>query len=320
MATRRALILGISGQDGSYLANLLLDLGYIVIGCTRDASRTKPTNLDALRLRDRVELRTAELDTVDDVSRLLESTQPDEIYNLSGQTSVAQSFAHPRATINSFVCPTLNILESIRLLGVRTRYFNACSSECFGDSDEPATEDTPIRPLSPYAAAKAASLHFVTTYRQCFGIFACSGFLFNHESPLRPAHFVTTKIVDAACRIAAGERLTLKLGNLNVWRDWGWAPEYVAVMHRILQQPDAEDFVIATGESHSLETFVRLAFATKGLNYVDHTTHSVECLRPTEIQISRANPTKARRILNWKAVHLLPSVVTQLVDSYECPQ
>jgi len=301
MASRRALILGISGQDGSYLADLLLRRGYVVMGSTRDEKSSRPNNLDLLGLRERIDLRAATLDTVEGASRLLDIAHPDEIYNLAGQTSVAKSFEHPWNTICSFTASTLNILEGLRLLGARSRYFNACSSECLRDNEARATEGSPMRPLNPYAAAKAAAHHFVTTYRQCFGIFACSGFLFNHESPLRPTNFVTTKIISAACRIAAGERFTLELGNLNVWRDWGWAPEYVDVMHRILQQHDPQDFVIATGESNSLETFVRLAFASKGLDYHDHTIQSANLLRPTDIAISRADPSKARRVLDWTA-------------------
>ena len=259
---RTALICGISGQDGTYLAQLLLEKGYRVIGTSRDAQVTTFGNLIKLGIRDRVEVASMALSDFRSVLQVLARFQPDEVYNLAGQSSVGLSFEQPVETLESISVGTLNLLEGIRFLNRDIRLYNAGSSECFGDTgDTPANEQTPFRPRSPYAVAKAAAFWQVANYREAYGLFACSGILFNHESPLRPERFVTQKIVRAACRIAAGSKERLTLGRLDIQRDWGWAPEYVEAMWKMLQQPQPEDFVIATGETHALQDFVAEAFA-----------------------------------------------------------
>ncbi len=198
-------------------------------------------------------------------------------------------------------------------MGRPVRFYNACSSECFGNTDQPATEDTPFRPRSPYAVAKAASFWAVANYREAYGMFACNGILFNHESPLRPTRFVTRKIIAAACRIAAGSAERLELGNTAVVRDWGWAPEYVDAMWRMLQADTPRDFVIATGQSFSLMDFVARAFAALGLDHTQHVDTRQDLLRPADIQVSRADPSRARDILGWRAAKAMPQVVDAMV-------
>jgi GDPmannose 4,6-dehydratase len=208
---------------------------------------------------------------------------------------------------------TLNLLEAIRFSGKPIKLYNACSGECFGDIADAADETTPFRPRSPYAVAKAAAFWEVANYREAYDLLACSGILFNHESPLRPARFVTKKIVSAACRIAGGSREKLHLGNIAIQRDWGWAPDYVEAMWLMVQQAQPDDFVIATGESHSLEEFVDTAFAQVGLDWRDHVVIDPALFRPTEIAISRGNPRKSRETFGWQARYKMPEVVTLMV-------
>jgi GDPmannose 4,6-dehydratase len=247
------------------------------------------------------------------VFQVLTRVRPDEIYNLAGQSSVGLSFEQPVETLESNALGALNLLEAIRFLGEPVRLYNACSGECFGEVGDPADETTPFRPRSPYAVAKATAFWEVANYREAYRLFACSGILFNHESPLRPERFVTRKIVAAACRIAAGSRERLRLGNLNVRRDWGWAPEYVDAMWRILQQDVADDYVIATGQSHRLEDFVEFAFAEIGLDWRDHTDLSTDLLRASDIRFSMGNPSKAGKQLGWKAEHKMSDVIRMMV-------
>jgi GDPmannose 4,6-dehydratase len=227
--------------------------------------------------------------------------RPQEIYNFSGQSSVAISFSQPVETIESFVNGTLNLLEAIRFTDESIRFYNAGSSECFGDTgQEPADELTAFRPRSPYGIAKAAAISLTANYREAYGLFACSGLLFNHESPLRHERFVTRKITAAATRIAAGSPERLKLGNLSIRRDWGWAPDYVEAMWAMLQQPAPEDFVIASGEANRLEDFVDAAFSEVGLRWRDHVDHDTALNRPTDIVYSVGNAQKAKRMLGWQ--------------------
>jgi GDPmannose 4,6-dehydratase len=309
----KALICGISGQDGSYLAQLLLLKGYQVVGSSRDAQVSPFENLVRLGVRDRVGVESIALNDFRSVLQALIKTEPDEIYNLAGQSSVALSFQQPVETLESISVGTLNLLEAIRFTGKPIKLYNACSSECFGDIADAADELTPFRPRSPYAVAKAAAFWEVANYREAYNIFACSGILFNHESPLRPARFVTKKIVRAACAIAAGSREKLQLGNIAIQRDWGWAPEYVEAMWLIMQQKNPDDFVIATGKSNSLEDFVALAFAQVGLEWRRHVVINPGLFRPTEIAISRGNPRKSRKILGWQANYTLKEVITAMV-------
>jgi GDPmannose 4,6-dehydratase len=313
---RTALICGISGQDGAYLAELLLQEGYRVIGTSRDAQIGGFGNLVRLGIRDRVEVASMAVGDFRSVLQVLARFQPDEVYNLSGQSSVGLSFEQPVETLESISVGTLNLLESIRFLDRNIRFYNAGSSECFGDTgDTPASEQTPFRPRSPYAVAKSAAFWQVANYREAYGLYACSGILFNHESPLRPERFVTQKIACAAARIAAGSKQRLTLGRLDIQRDWGWAPEYVQAMWKMLQQKAPDDFVIATGETHSLEMFVAQAFAAVGRDWREHVDTDAALMRPTELAISRADPAHARIRLDWRPRTLMPEVARAMVEA-----
>ncbi|MGC2063335.1 MAG: GDP-mannose 4,6-dehydratase [Thermodesulfovibrionales bacterium] len=312
---KKALICGISGQDGAYLAELLLKKGYGVYGTSRDAQMSSFGNLVRLGIRDAVKVESMAVNDFRSVLQVLAKVLPDEIYNLAGQSSVGLSFQQPVETLESIAVGTLNLLEAIRFIERPTKFYNAGSSECFGDTGgQPADEMTPFRPRSPYAVAKATAFWEVANYREAYGLFACSGMLFNHESPLRPERFVTKKIVATACRIAAGSKEKLSLGNIAISRDWGWAPEYVEAMWLMLQQDKPDDYVIATGESHSLEEFVETVFNCAGLNWRDHGSIDSTLLRPTEILIGMGNPIKAFNMLGWRAKFKMLDVVRMMVE------
>jgi len=314
--SKRALIFGIGGQDGAYLARLLLDKGYEVHGTSRDIAVARFDGLEALGLRGRVRLHSANLTDFRSVCTTLQSVRPDEIYNLSAQSSVQLSFEQPNETLNSIVTATLNLLEATRFVGGAPRLYNASSSEMFGDTaGAAATEETAFRPRSPYGISKATAHWLVETYRKGYGLFACSGILFNHESPLRSERFVTQKIVRAAVDIKCGAAQTLKLGNISIVRDWGWAPEYVDAMWRMLQATAANDYVIATGTSSSLQDFVRMAFAECGLDWREHVDSDPTLLRPYEVEYTVGNAAKAARELGWRAQSIMPDVVRQLVEA-----
>jgi len=311
---RKALICGVSGQDGAYLAQLLLEKGYAVTGTSRDAQTAGFGNLARLGILGRVRLESMATHDFRSVLQVLRKVAPDEIYNLSGQSSVGLSFEQPVETLDSIVTGTLNLLEGIRLLELPARFYSAGSSECFGNTGpEGANEESPFRPRSPYAVAKSAMYWLVANYREAYKLHASTGVLFNHESPLRPVRFVTRKIVAAACRIARGSGEKLTLGNLSIRRDWGWAPEYVDAMWRMLQQQKAGDFVIATGVSHSLEEFVEQAFRQLELDWRDHTVASQSLFRPTDIEEGRGDAGKAQRELGWKAAHTMPEVIAMMI-------
>lgn len=311
---KKALICGISGQDGTYLAQLLLEKGYEVTGTSRDAQMSSFKNLQRLGIREQVKLTSMSLTDFRSVLQVINKTQPDEIYNLAGQSSVGLSFEQPVETLDSIATGTLNILEAIRFTGAPIKLYNAASSECFGDTgDRSADEGTPFRPRSPYAVAKAAAFWEVANYREAYGLFACSGILYNHESPLRPERFVTQKIIAAACRIAQGSKETLTLGNMSIKRDWGWAPEYVQAMYLMLQHEKPDDYVIATGESNKLEDFVAEAFACVNLNWRDHVTSDRSLYRPTDIAVGRGHPAKAREVLGWQAKYKMQDVVRMMI-------
>ncbi|MBK8640037.1 MAG: GDP-mannose 4,6-dehydratase [Chromatiaceae bacterium] len=310
---KTALICGVSGQDGALLARLLLQRGYRVFGTSRDAQIATFPNLARLAIRGQVELVSMTLTDFRSVFQGLTKIRPDEVYNLAGQSSVGLSFEQPVETMESNALGVLNLLEAIRFLGERVRLYNACSGECFGETELPADENTPFHPRSPYAVAKAAAFWVVANYRDAYDLFACSGILFNHESPLRPERFVTRKVVAAACRIAAGSGERLQLGNLAICRDWGWAPEYVDAMWRMLQQDAADDYVIATGEPYGLEDFVRLAFEAVDLDWREHTEVSPGLLRASDIRTSAGNAGKARQRLGWEATYRAPDVVRMMV-------
>ncbi|MCT7953713.1 GDP-mannose 4,6-dehydratase [Laspinema palackyanum] len=313
---KKALICGISGQDGAYLAQLLLSKGYTVCGTSRDAQMSSFRNLTRLGIREQVKLESMSLNDFRSVLQILTKIEPDEVYNLAGQSSVGLSFDQPVETLESIATGTLNLLEAIRFTGKTIKFYNAGSSECFGDTgDRAADETTPFRPRSPYAVAKATAFWEVANYREAYGLFACSGILYNHESPLRPERFVTQKIIAAACRIAGGSREKVNLGNISVQRDWGYAPEYVEAMYLMLQHPDPDDYVIATGETHRLEDFVAIAFSSVGLDWQEWVNIDTSLYRPTDIAVGRGNPGKAKAKLGWEATSKMPEVVRQMVEA-----
>ena len=310
----RALICGVSGQDGAYLAKLLLDKGYEVFGTSRDMNTRLFDGLDALGVRERVQLLSMSVTDFRSVLQVLQKVQPGEVYNFSGQSSVGLSFEQPVETFESISVGTLNLLEAIRFHQPRIRFYNAGSGECFGDTGTtPANEATRLLPSSPYAVAKSAAYWTVATYRQAYGLYAVTGLLFNHESPLRPARFVTQKIVSAAVRIAGGANERLTLGNTRIVRDWGWAPEYVEAMWRMLQQEQPEDFVVATGKSFSLEDFAAAAFREVGLDWQTHVDVDPKLFRPYDHAAAHANPARAAQKLGWKARYAMPDVVKMMV-------
>lgn len=312
----RALICGISGQDGAYLAQLLLGKGYEVFGTSRDMNTRDFGGLGALGLQARVQLVSMSIVDFRSVLQVLQKVQPTEVYNLSGQTSVGLSFDQPVETFESISVGTLNLLEAIRFHQPGIRLYNAGSGECFGDTGtRPADESTRLSPSSPYAVAKSAAYWTVATYRQAYGLYAVTGLLFNHESPLRPQRFVTQKIVSAAVRIAAGSRERLALGNMSIVRDWGWAPEYVDAMWRMLQQESPEDFVVATGRSFSLEDFTATAFREVGLDWRAHVDVDPKLLRPYDHPAAHANPARAGQRLGWQARYAMPDVVRMMVEA-----
>lgn len=300
-AGMKALICGIGGQDGAYLAQFLLRKGYDVVGTSRDSMVSSFDNLRKLDIIDEVETVSMAVNDFRSVLYTIKKHAPDEIYNLSGQSSVGLSFDQPVETMDSIAGATLNLLEAIRFVDRPIRFYNAGSSECFGDTGATsASETTPFRPRSPYAVAKSSAHWLVHNYREAYSLFACTGILFNHESPLRPKRFVTQKIVRAAARISQGYPEKLMLGNINVQRDWGWAPDYVEAMWRMLNRNVADDYVIATGKTVSLAYFVEHAFAHFKLNWRDHTEVDQTLFRPTDIMEGRANPEKARKLLGWR--------------------
>jgi GDPmannose 4,6-dehydratase len=315
MNKKAALIIGVSGQDGGYLAKFLVDKGYCVIGTSRDVTTPKFNNLKHHGILEDVQLESVSLNDFRSVLQVLRKYEPDEVYNLAGQSSVGLSFDQPVETFESISIAILNLLEAIRFLGIPIRIYNASSSECFGNTNgEPATENTPFHPRSPYAVAKSAAFWQVANYREAYNMFACSGILFNHESPLRPTRFVTSKIVSTACRIYNGSDEILNLGNISVQRDWGWAPEYIDAMWRMLQQDAPDDYVVATGQTNSLQDFVQEVFDALDLNWDEHVRHNPKLMRPTDIQTSFANPAKAEKALNWRAKYVMKDVAQKMVE------
>ena len=284
-------------------------------GTSRDAEVATFANLVRLGVRDKVRLESMVLTDFRSTLQTLAKTKPDEIYNLAGQSSVGLSFDLPVETMESVSIGTLNLLESMRFLDLPARLYNSGSSECFGNTDgKPADETTPFYPRSPYAVAKAAAHWAVVNYREAYGLYACNGILFNHESPLRPKRFVTRKIVAGACALKAGHGEKLRLGNLDVWRDWGSAEEYVTAMWRMLQPPKAEDFVIATGETHSLRDFVETVFSTLDLDWQKYVEIDQGLHRPSDIAYSSGNPGKAYRDLGWRAERKMGDVIRLMVE------
>jgi len=314
---KKALITGITGQDGAYLAQFLLNSGYKVFGTSRDAGLFSFDALTRLGIAGNVNMLTMVPNDFKSILEAISKSHPDEIYHLAAQSSVGLSFEQPTETIESIVMGTLNILESIRLLKIPARIYHASSSECFGNTEGlPADEQTRFNPVSPYGVAKSAAHWIVRNYRDAHNIFAANGILFNHESDLRPTRFVTQKIVQGAYRIACGSKVKLVLGDLSIARDWGWTPEYVGAMWRILQAETADDFVIATGETNTLQEFVAQTFAVFGLDWTQHVQQSSQFKRPNEISWSQGNPEKAQRILGWRAEMKMGDVVKALCAAH----
>jgi GDPmannose 4,6-dehydratase len=314
--SKTALITGIGGQDGGYLAQLLVGKGYKVFGTSRDAGVSRYDTLTRLGVAGKVCLLSMAPNDFKSTLTAISKARPDEIYHLAGQTSVGLSFDQPSETIESITIGTLNILESLRFLAMPARFYHASSSECFGDTAGlPADENTPFNPVSPYAVAKCAAHWLVRNYREAHKMYAANGILFNHESEFRPARFVTQKVVQAAYRISRGSTEKLTLGDLSMSRDWGWAPEYVQAMWKILQADSPEDFVIATGEANSLQDFVQQAFACFELDWKEHVRHSEQLKRPNEIPWSQGNPERALKILGWQASKRMRDVVKILCNS-----
>jgi GDPmannose 4,6-dehydratase len=319
MASKKALIIGISGQDGAYLARYLLNKGYDIFGTSRDAVIRVPPNLARLGLH-YDQMTFIQLFPEDSHKTLLAISQsePNEIYYLASQSSVALSFEQPADTIKSCFLGLLNVLEACRYLNSNIRIYNAGTSEVWGNTmGLRANETMPFSPLSPYAVAKASACILIKNYRDSYGMYASSGMMFNHESPLRGEQFVTKKIIKAAKSILDGESDSLTLGNLEIERDWGWAGEYVEAMWLMLQQDKADDFVIATGKTNSLKQFVKYVFDAAGLEVERYIRTSNEFIRPQDVKKSLANPEKANNTLGWKATILLPEIASRMLsDKY----
>lgn len=311
---KRALICGVSGQDGSYLAKFLLEKGYQVFGGSRDAQTSSFINLEKLGIKNEINLISLNITDFGNTLVGISKIKPDEIYNLAGQSSVRLSFEQPHETHESISTGNLNLLESIRFSNQSIKLYNAGSSECFGDTQHPANENTIFHPQSPYAIAKATAFWQIANYREAYNLFSCTGILFNHESPLRPVHFVTKKIISAACKIHKDKTIKLSLGNINIERDWGWAPDYVEAMWLMLQQNQPKDYIIASGKSHTLKEFIDFTFKALDLNWEDHVVIDEVLRRPTDLQIGRADPSRANKELNWKAKLGLSSIIENMIE------
>jgi len=319
--TRTALITGITGQDGGYLADLLLEKGYIVHGMMRPTSQLHGCRIGELQradagLAERIHLHNAELTDSTSLANLLDKTDPDEVYHLAGQSHIQISFDLPEYTGETTALGTLRLLEAIRRRGKPVRFYQAATSELFGEPEEaPQSERTPLRPINPYAAAKLYAFSVVGAYRRAYGLHASNGILFNHESPYRGSNYVTRKIARAAVYIADGRENELHLGNLDARRDWGFAGDYVRAMYLIAQAEKPDDYVVATGESHSVREFCELAFGRVGLDYGRYVRVDPEFLRPIDITETRGDASKARRELGWEPQVRFEELVAMMVDA-----
>lgn len=319
--TKKALITGITGQDGSYLAEFLLDKGYEVHGVIRRSSsfntgRLAGIYVDPHEPNPKLRLHYCDLTDGSALNQLLKKIKPDEIYHLGAQSHVRVSFDIPEYTGDVTGLGTLRILDAIRESGVKTRFYQASSSEMFGRVQEtPQSEKTPFYPRSPYGCAKVYAYWMTINYREAYNLFACNGILFNHESPRRGETFVTRKITRAVARIKMGLENTLYLGNLSARRDWGYAPEYVEAMWLMLQQETPDDYVIATGETHTVQEFVELAFSHVGLNWKEYVKIDPHYFRPTEVDLLVGNAAKAQKVLGWKPRTKFEELVRIMVDA-----
>ena len=317
---KRALITGIAGQDGSHLTELLLSKGYEVHGLARRSSSINTHRLDAVyqspELPDRhLQLHYGDLTDGQLLDRIVAQTQPDEVYNLGAQSHVAVSFELPEYTMDVTATGAVRLLDAVRRLAPQARFYQASSSEMFGSAAPPQSERTPFEPRSPYAVAKVAAHYATVNAREAYGLFACSGVLFNHEGERRGETFVTRKIARAVAAIKVGNQQKLLLGNLDAKRDWGYAPDYVRAMWLMLQTGQADDFVIATGEAHTVREFCQVAFDRVGLDWEQHVEVDPRYFRPSEVDHLLGDPSKAREQLGWQPEVLFPELVCRMVDS-----
>lgn len=318
MTTKVAFITGVTGQDGSYLSQLLIDKGYQVHGLLRRSSQYSRTRLSSLRGAEedgQFQLHYGDVEDAAGLARLIRQIQPDEIYNLAAQSHVKVSFDIPDYTGAVTGLGAIKVLEAMRAVECNARFYQASSSEMFGSAPPPQNEQTPFHPRSPYAVAKVYAYWATVNYREAYGIFAANGILFNHESPLRGENFVTRKISRGVADIVHGRANQLRLGNLDARRDWGFAGDYVEGMWRMLQYHTPDDFVLATGESHSVRDFCELAFSRAGLNYRNHVVSDTKFTRPAEVDHLLGNPAKAQNELGWVNLVDFRGLVALMVDS-----
>ena len=317
---KTAFITGITGQDGSYLAEFLLKKGYVVHGLIRRSSSFNTSRIDHIyqdphKKDTTIFLHYGDLSDGSSLNQLLKTIKPDEVYNLGAQSHVRVSFDIPEYSTDTNALGTLRILDSIRESGIKTKFYQASSSEIFGNSKSSQDERTPFYPRSPYAASKVYAYWITVNYREAYSLFACNGILFNHESPRRGETFVTRKITRAATRIKLGLQQNLFLGNLDAKRDWGYAPEYVEAMWMMLQHGEPDDYVVATGETHTVREFVEEAFSYLGLDWKDHVKIDKRYFRPTEVDELKGDPSKIRQKLGWKPKIKFKEVVRLMVDA-----
>tara|TARA_Y100001970_G_scaffold188729_1_gene229547 strand:- start:31403 stop:32356 length:954 start_codon:yes stop_codon:yes gene_type:complete len=310
---KTALICGVGGQDGAYLSQLLIKKNYSVYGTSRDCQRNYFDSLKKLNIKSKINLISMDPKNFDSVVTVIKSIKPTEIYYFSAQSSVSLSFQKPVDTLESITLGILNILEVCRTVDFPVRIYNASSSECFGDtSDQPASEKTPFNPMSPYAIARSTGHKFVESYRNGYNLFAVNGICFNHESSLRNERFVTQKIISTVNKISAGSKEKLYLGRIDISRDWGWAPEYVVAMWKMLQQDNPNDYIIATGQTSTLKEFIDIAFSQKKLNWKDHVLQKEEFMRPNDLTVSSADPSKIINELGWEPKILLNEIIKKM--------
>jgi GDPmannose 4,6-dehydratase len=306
---RKAVITGVSGQDGSYLADLLLSQGYEVVGVVHQGDAA------ATSIRPEVRQVFGDLRDADSLERVIDAERPSEVYNLAAQSSVGASFEDPVATVELNGVGPIRLMEACRRVDGSIRIFQASSSEIFGNASATVDESSPISPTSPYGMAKALAHLAVRTYRESYSMFVCAGIMFNHESERRPVRFVTRKITDAVAGISLGQLDTLTLGNIDVWRDWGFAGDYVRAMHAMLQQALPDDYIVASGECHSLTEFLEVAFRHVNLDWREHVTSDKSLLRPSDIKQMQADASKARSQLHWQPTVGFEELVTRMVDA-----
>ena len=326
MFQKRALITGITGQDGAYLAKFLVEKGYRVFGTYRRSSTRNFWRLHYLDVKKDIELIPLDLLDQTSIMQAIQTTKPDEIYNLAAQSFVGDSFSEPIATAEISGIGALRILDSIRLLDPKIKFYQASTSEMYGNSSSTAqNEDTPFHPASPYAAAKLYAHWIVRNYRESYGLFACAGILFNHEATIRGVDFVTKKITDAVARIKLGMVDYLPLGNLDAKRDWGFAGDYVKAMWLMLQQKEPDEYVIATGETHTVREFCELAFNEAGLDYKKYVRLDEKFVRPRDVVYLQGDSSKAQRVLGWNAKEtgfdaLVKMMVRADMEKYQNPE